>query len=196
MAAGRPRAFDIEKALDRATELFWRHGYEGASLAMLTAAMGINVPSLYAAFGSKEGLFRKALERYFAGPHSYAATALDEATALSVTEKIFQGTVNLVTNPLYPGGSLLIQGAMATGPVATPIRWELSQCRANEEAALRQRFERAKREGDLPSSADLAVLARYVMTVNWGIGVQAAGGVSRAQLLKVAEIALKSWPVP
>jgi AcrR family transcriptional regulator len=76
MPMGRPRAFDIEKALDQALQVFWHKGYEGASLSDLTAAMGINRPSLYAAFGNKEELFRKALERYIEGPASYVEHAL------------------------------------------------------------------------------------------------------------------------
>src|SRR5437867_5809784 len=85
-ARGRPRAFDVEQALDRALEVFWRKGYEGTSLPDLTRAMGINRPSLYAAFGNKETLFRKALDRYAAGPAAYVHAALDEPTARAVAE--------------------------------------------------------------------------------------------------------------
>ena len=194
MPAGRPRAFDVDKALDSALELFWTHGYEGTSLAMLTEAMGINVPSLYAAFGNKETLFRKALERYLATPASYMAGALREPTARAVAEKVLSGSIELVTHPNNPGGCLLVQGAMAASPQGTPIRHTLSQIRTAGEVAMRQRFERAKKEGDLPASADAAKLARFIMTMNCGLAVQAAGGASRAQLKEVAKIAMLSWP--
>src|SRR4051794_13410816 len=96
---GRPREFDADQALDAALMLFWRHGYEGTSLAALTEAMGINVPSLYAAFGNKEALFRKALDRYVQRPASYLPNALKEPTARRAVEQLFRGAVGMVMNP-------------------------------------------------------------------------------------------------
>src|SRR5947207_11547368 len=99
---GRPRAFDTDAALDAALAVFWRKGYEGASLTDLTAAMGINRPSLYAAFGSKEDLFRKALDRYAEGPAAYVREALEEPTARAVAERLLRGAAELLTNPRNP----------------------------------------------------------------------------------------------
>lgn len=194
MPRGRPREFDAEKALDAALLLFWRHGYEGTSLAALTKGMGISVPSLYAAFGNKETLFRKVLDHYLQKPASYFPIALQEATARRVAEKLFGGAINMVMNPRHPDGCLLVQGALASGPVAAPIRKELSRRRTRAEAALRRRFERAVAEADLPRSVDPAKLARYVVTLIWGLSVQAAGGATRAQLEEVAEFAMRCWP--
>jgi AcrR family transcriptional regulator len=194
MPAGRPRAFDVEEALDRALQLFWRHGYEGTSLAMLTEAMEINVPSLYAAFGNKEELFRKALERYLTAPASYMTEALLEPTARAVAEKIMSGSINLVTHPNNPGGCLLVQGAMATGPQGMPVRQELSGVRTLGEERIRERLERAKSEGDLPPDADTSNLARFLMTMNCGFAVQAAGGATREQLEDVAALVMQCWP--
>src|SRR4051812_14757728 len=106
MPKGRPRKFDVEKALDAALLLFWRHGYEGTSLAALTQAMGINMPSLYAAFGNKESLFRKAVDRYIQMPASYLPNALTEPTARRAVEKMFEGAVGMVMNPRLPDGCL------------------------------------------------------------------------------------------
>jgi AcrR family transcriptional regulator len=190
---GRPRAFDIDKALDSALELFWRHGYEGTSLAALTEAMGVNVPSLYAAFGNKEELFKKALDRYDQVYGAYFRDALREPTAKAVAEKLMGGSINQVTRPRLPNSCFSVQG-VASGQTADPIRKELNRFRAAAESAIRQRFERAIAEGDLPAGVDPAKLARFVFTINLGMAVQAGSGASRAQLRGVAEIAMRCWP--
>ena len=191
---GRPREFDTDKALDAALLLFWRHGYEGTSLAALTEAMGINVPSLYAAFGNKEELFKKVLDRYIQRPASYLPNSLKEPTARAVVEKLFRGAIDMVMSPRHPDGCLLVQGALASGPMGESVTQELSRRRAGAEAALRGRFERAVVEGDLPLDADPAGLARYIITVLWGMSVQASGGATRAQLRETGEMALRAWP--
>src|ERR1700738_3561065 len=101
-AAGRPRSFDTGKALNRAVEVFWRKGYEGASLSDLTKAMGINRPSLYAAFGDKESLFRKVLDRYDSGPAGYVREALNQPTARAVVERLMEGAAELGTASSNP----------------------------------------------------------------------------------------------
>ncbi|HLN27944.1 MAG TPA: TetR/AcrR family transcriptional regulator [Gemmataceae bacterium] len=194
MAIGRPRAFDIDKALDQALLVFWRKGYEGTSLPDLTRAMGINRPSLYAAFGNKEELFRKALDRYVAGPAAHVRAALDEPTARAVAERLLYGNIQLLTNPRNPPGCLAVQGALACGKEGDCIRRELIARRAASEAALRRRFRRALREGDLSARADPAALARYITTVAQGMAVQAAGGATRKDLQQVVELALRAWP--
>ena len=194
MAKGRPRTFDVDEALDRALQVFWRKGYEGASVSDLTRAMGINPPSLYAAFGNKEGLFRKALDRYTAGPGGYAREALMAPTARAVAERLLYGAADLRADGRNPPGCLLVQGALSCGDAADPMRRELTLRRAAGEAAIRQRFERAQADGDLPADADPANLARYVATVIYGMAVQAAGGASREDLRRIAEVALRAWP--
>jgi AcrR family transcriptional regulator len=194
MHKGRPREFDVQKALDAALLLFWHHGYEGTSLAALTKAMGINVPSLYAAFGNKETLFKKVLERYLQNPASYLPKALEQPTARRAVQKLFLGAIDMVMNPRHPDGCLLVQGALASGPAAASIRKQLSLRRASAEAAVRRRFERAIADGDLPKTVNAARLARYILTVLWGLSVQAAGGATRAQLKEVAHLAMRAWP--
>jgi AcrR family transcriptional regulator len=194
MATGRPREFDIDQALDRALKVFWRKGYEGATLPDLTRAMGINRPSLYAAFGNKEELFRKALDRYAAGPASHAFVALKEPTARAVVERLWYGAIEMATHPQNPAGCLLVQGALACGDTADAVRRDVAARRAAGVAALRRRFRRAVAEGDLPADANPADLARYVATVTYGMAVQAASGASRAQLRRVAQLALRNWP--
>src|SRR5882757_8083198 len=194
MAMGRPREFDVDKALDLALQVFWRKGYEGASMADLTETMGITRPSLYSAFGNKEELFRKALDRYVDGPGGYVQVALAKPTARAVVEHLLYETANAVTDPNHPPGCLAVQGALSCGDAAESIKQELMARRANGEQDLRKRFERAVAEGDLPSGSDAADLAAYVSAILQGIAVQAAGGTSRSQLHKIAEMTLRTWP--
>jgi AcrR family transcriptional regulator len=191
---GRPRAFDADQALERALEVFWRHGYEGATLTDLTAAMGITRTSMYAAFGNKEELFRKALERYGLGPAGYGVRALQEPTARAVAEHVLQGAVQCTTRPGGPAGCLTVQGALATGEGGVAAHDALVAWRRDGEEALRARFARARDEGDLPADSDPSLLARYISTVVYGMAVQAATGVPREDLLRIIDLTLQSWP--
>jgi AcrR family transcriptional regulator len=189
---GRPRAFDPNAVLERAMHVFWAKGYDGASLSHLTRAMRINRPSLYAAFGNKEQLFGKVLDRYVSGPLAWFGKALAASKARDAVEQILLGTARMAEDPRTPAGCLMVQGALACG--SPSARKEVAARRAAAEVALRRRLQRAKREGDLPKNADPVELAHYVMTVVRGMAVQSAGGASRAQLHRVAQIALRAWP--
>jgi AcrR family transcriptional regulator len=191
---GRPRAFDTDVALERAMHVFWAKGYEGASLSDLTQAMRINRPSLYAAFGNKERLFGKVLDRYMNGPLAFFQKALATQKARDVIEQIFFGVANMAGDPRVPAGCLVVQGALACGDAAGSVRKEIAARRAAAKGALRRRLQQAKREGDLPKNADPAELAHYVMTVLHGMAVQGSDGASRDQLRRVAQIALRAWP--
>jgi AcrR family transcriptional regulator len=189
---GRPRAFDTEKALLCAMHVFWQKGYLGTSLSDLTDAMGINRPSLYAAFGNKQALFRKALDHYAKGPSSYLTEALQEPTARAVVERLLNGVVNLLTDPQTPATCLWVHGALSCGD--DPLREEFAAQRSAGLAELRARFKRAVADGDLPRESDADAFARYVQTVNFGLTVQASTGATRKELLRVVEFALKAWP--
>jgi AcrR family transcriptional regulator len=194
VAIGRPREFDVEKALDRAIEVFWRHGYEGASIAHLTDAMGINPPSLYAAFGNKEGLFRKAVDRYVAQHAKFWDVAREAPTARGMVEHLLRASADFLTEDCNPHGCMLVRGALACSEASEEIRKELVARRANGEVAIRERLERAKSDGELPPDLEPADFARYLMTVLEGMSVQAAGGASRADLHRVADMTLRAWP--
>jgi AcrR family transcriptional regulator len=192
---GRPREFDTEDALDKALHVFWRQGYEGTSLSDLTEAMGISRPSLYAAFGNKEELFRLALDRYAEhGPGAVQRKALTEPTARRVVERLLRGVAESLTDPNNPPGCLAVQGALSCGDAAESIKHELCSRRSASEAALAERFERAKQEGDLGSAVNPASLARFVVTITQGMSVQATAGATRADLIAVADMALMAWP--
>ena len=196
MAMGRPREFDVDKALDLALQVFWRKGYEGASMADLTETMGITKPSLYSAFGNKEELFRKALDRYVDGPGGYFQVALAKPTVRAVVEHLLYESAAAVTDPDHPPGCLAVQGALSCGDAAESIKQELMSRRAKGEQDLRARFERAIAEGDLPEGSDAADLAAYLSAILQGMAVQAVGGTTREQLRKIAEMALRTWPPP
>ncbi|MFJ9152159.1 TetR/AcrR family transcriptional regulator [Streptomyces sp. NPDC102270] len=191
---GRPRGFDADEALEQAMMVFWEQGYEGASLTDLTGAMGITRKSMYAAFGNKEELFRKVLERYTEGPASYGDRALEKPSALEVATAFLAGSVDTTTRPDCPAGCLGVQGALASGDSGQPAQDALIAWRDDARARLRHRFQRAVDEADLPPGADPELLARYIMTVANGIAVQAAGGATRSELQRVADAALRNWP--
>lgn len=193
---GRPRGFDTDKALESAMRVFWEQGYEGASLTDLTKAMGITRTSMYAAFGNKEDLFNKALDRYSEGPASYGVRALREPTARQVASTFLNGSVQATTRPGCPAGCLSVQGSLAAGEPGSHARDTLVVWRNEHTAALRDRFQRAVDEGDLPPDADPGVLGRFLMTVANGIAVQAVSGATRDDLQQVADMALRSWPAP
>lgn len=194
MAVGRPRAFDMCEALDKAMEVFWRKGYEGASLVDLTGAMGINSPSLYSAFGSKEGLFRAVLDRYDKTRSSFLTDVLSAPTARDAAELFLRGVSDGATDPKNPPGCLLVQSGLSCGDSAASVPEELARHRAGAELTLRERFECAKSEDDLPQDADPAALARYLVAVANGMCVQASSGASRKDLHEVAKMALAMWP--
>ncbi len=175
--------------------VFWKRGYEGASLTELTAAMGINRPSLYAAFGDKAALFTEAVARYGVGPGRYVRRALGQPTARLVAETLLRGAVTIATDPANPGGCLWVQGALATSAESDSIRIALAALRARGIDQIKARFERAKESLDLPVSSDIEALTLYLISVMHGIAVQAASGYTREQLLRVADLALKNWPV-
>lgn len=192
MGMGRPREFDAETALDQAMEVFWRHGYDGATIAQLTEAMGINPPSLYACFGNKEGLLKAALDRYTKLRNVWMDEVVAAPTAREVAERMLMGIADKQTDPANPPGCLLVQGGIACGTGSENVPFELAARRAQNEDQLRDRFIRAKAEGDLKDSTDPAALARYVSAVAVGMGVMASSGADREALRQVASVAMQA----
>jgi AcrR family transcriptional regulator len=194
LRTGRPRCFCKEDALDKAMNVFWRQGYEGASLSDLTKAMGINPPSLYACFGSKEGLFKAVLERYDQRREAFMAQVVAAPTVAEVAQAYLMGVAGFVadTGGRNPPGCLMLQGGLSGSDKDIPDM--LARHRAEKEAMLRTRFEQAKKSGELAKSSDPAALARYLMVMANGLCVQAAAGASEKELKEVAAIALANWP--
>lgn len=189
---GRPREFNVDDALEAALRVFWEKGYEGASLADLTGAMGITKPSMYAAFGNKEDLFRKVVKLYTDGPASYGYDAMEQASARGVAENLLRGAAVATTRAEAPQGCLGVQGALTTSESGLPARDLLVDWRKDASTRLEARFRRARDEGDLPADQDPRALSTYIMTVAYGIAVQAATGRSTDELRDVADQAVRA----
>ncbi len=191
---GRPLAFNQEEALDKALKVFWSRGYEGASMTELTETLGINKPSIYAAFGNKEALFRKALAKYIAGPAAFVGTAMHEPTAHQAVETLLMQAVNFFSDKSTPNGCMIVQGALTCGQSSLAIQQELIAYRGNFEDTLTKRFELAKVQGELAAKVNTKQLAKYIATVHQGMSVQATSGATREELIAIVVMALKSWP--
>lgn len=191
---GRPREFCADAALAAALRVFWSKGYEGASLSDLTEAMGISRPSLYAAFGNKAALFRRALDLYEQEKLGYVEQALSAPTSRAVAERLLGGALASQTSACEPRGCLGVIGTMACGTEAEGVRAEVIARRASAHAALVARMERARDEGDLPAHADPAGLARFLVAILQGMAVQAGSGATRDELAQLVTTSLASWP--
>ncbi len=191
---GRPREFDLDDALASALRVFWSKGYEGASMVDLTEAMGITKPSLYAAFGNKEALFRKALDLYEREKMAYVGQALDKPTAREVAEHLLRGSVENQTSSCEPRGCLGVISSVACGSEAESIREEVLERGKVAKHALIDRLERAKVEGDLPDHVDVEALTGFLYALMQGMAVQAGAGANRAELDRLVDTSMMMWP--
>lgn len=194
MTRGRPRSFDRDAALRAAMKCFWRFGYEGASMAALTEAMGVNSPSLYAAFGSKEELFREAVSLYLETEDSKGRAILErERTARAAIHAMLRNSVDTMSRPSMPHGCLLILGDSNASAENAGVRQHLCQRRRDIQAALEQRLKRGIAEGDIPTRTDIKAMAAFYMTVIQGLSLQARDGAARDAMLQVVESAMAAW---
>jgi AcrR family transcriptional regulator len=188
---GRPRSFDEDAALDTAMRLFWERGYEGTSMADLTKAMSLSAPSIYAAFGDKMALFQAAAKRYAEGPGQYQAKALRESTLKEVIQALFRNTVEFLNDSRYPSGCMTLTGAMACSVEDQAAKDFLAEIRKQNEEALRTRLQQARKSGELPAEVNIVDYARYLSTILGGLAIQAANGISRAEMKRIADMALR-----
>ncbi len=194
MPAGRPRKFNYEDALDQAILVFWKKGYEGTSMPDLTEAMNMNRPSIYAAFGNKEELFCKALERYSEKAIFFARTQLDKPKLKESVSALLCGAVTSYSCKESPKGCMAVQGALACSDDAK-IAQEFSVMRREKMVeVLKQRFDRGVNEGELPNKTDTLDLARFFITIIQGLSIQSASGVKDEALRAIAHRALSILP--
>jgi AcrR family transcriptional regulator len=189
---GRPREFDVEEALAAALRVFWQKGYEGASLTDLTEAMGITRPSLYAAFGNKEALFKQALDLYEREKLAYVRRALEAPTARGVARRILDGTIGNITSECP--GCLGVMTAVQCGSQDSPIRDDVKVRAQAARSAVVERMQRAIDAGDFTIPVEAEAMTRYLIALVQGISVQAGGGASAEELQHVADAALAIWP--
>lgn len=193
-AKGRPREFCTEMALAAALRVFWSKGYEGASLADLTEAMGITKPSLYAAFGNKEALFHKALDLYEQEKLEYTREALLQPTARAVAEHYLRGALEAQTSSCDPKGCMGVINSVACSTEAESIKADVVARRASSQALTIERFRQAQRDGDLPAHVDPEGLTSFLYALLQGMAVQAGSGATRAELERLIETSMAVWP--
>ena len=188
---GRPRGFDEDQAIDSAMRVFWEKSFEGTTMTDLTDATGLSRSSIHAAFGSKEGLFIKAVERYQAGPMRYIPKALAEHTFPRAIESLFRGMVTFLQIPGNPKGCLFIHGALACAPDGVLVTKIMTEWRKSIENLIKERIQRAQRDGELSRAVNAGDYARYIGSIMIGIGIQAVNGAGKDELTRVADTAVR-----
>ena len=190
---GRPRKFDRDLALARAMEVFWSRGYEGASLADLTKAMGINPPSLYAAFGDKENLFIEAVQRYHENVRQSCPYA-GEPTARDAVERLLTELATLFTDRSHPAGCLAVMAMITSSTSSARLQKMLADERALARGRLRERIQLGVKEGDVPADTDVGALTDFYVAMINGMSLQAREGASRKSVIAMVETAMRAWP--
>lgn len=191
---GRPRQFDQDAALAAAMEIFWKHGYAGASIGTLIAAMGISRATLYASFGDKEQLFKQVMELYEREKAAYMLDALEQPTSRRVAENLLRGTIDLQTNTAAPKGSMGIVHSSSYAPGDESIREYVTDRGRHWRAMLVRRFEQAGREGDFPENINPHGLALLLKAATDGLLVAASSGANEQELSEIASTFLAIWP--
>ncbi|WP_018516553.1 TetR/AcrR family transcriptional regulator [Rhizobium leguminosarum] len=187
---GRPPAFDRETVLSAARETFWAHGYEGASIADLTAAMGITPQSLYAAFNSKADLYRAALEQYRTlGSDTFSALG-DPIDTVSAFECILRGSAEIFSAPEHPKGCMISTAVLNCASENDVIADHVAAMRRRSLDAFTARIERGIREGDIKAGTNPRALARFLGAIIQGMSVKARDGASLEELLDIANFAI------
>ncbi|MBT9502827.1 MAG: TetR/AcrR family transcriptional regulator [Burkholderiaceae bacterium] len=194
-ARGRPLSFDRDQALENAMHVFWRFGYEAASISELTAAMGITPPSLYSAFGDKEHLFWEAIERYAVGPGSGAPKALaEEASAYAAIKRLLEEAAEELTRSCHPRGCMMVMAATNCSVASAHIEAALAKRRAGAVTGIRDRIEQGIANGELPADTDAGALANFYATVYQGMSMQSKDGATFESLMAITAAAMRAWP--
>lgn len=191
---GRPLSFDRSMALDRAMETFWRYGYDGASINILTAEMSITAPSLYTAFGDKQRLYLEALDRYMHRPGLDLTDLLENSpTAYDAIKQMLVGGAKQQTRPRQPRGCMLMSASVNT-PAESSLEKAVIQRRKAVQKMIEQRISRGVEDGDVPRETSVTDIANFYVMVLQGMSVQARDGAGQKDLLAVVNQSLMCWP--
>jgi len=193
-AKGRPRSFDRDAALKAAMQVFWLRGYEATSISDLTNAMGVNAPSLYAAFGCKEALFEEALDLYQATEGVLPWRLLDEGrTAKESFAALLRFYATYYVEAGHPPGCMAVLSAIVGAPENKTVRALMTKSRQAAMQGFAQRIRRGQAEGDVPARADATAMAAFYATLVQGMSIQARDGATKKQLLATVEAAIAAW---
>lgn len=194
---GRPVSFDRETVLERAMHVFWRQGYETSTVQDLTAAMGITAPSLYSAFGDKEGLYMEAVtyyrSRYGPGQHGRSILAGAPTAREAIRSLLFEAAV-LMGDPDTPAGCMVVNSAINRTSGSSRVQDMVANCRAESENDICLRIERGIADGDVPPDTDARSLAKFYTTVMAGMSIQARDGLDCEGMQRVISSAMMAWP--
>ncbi|RUV66799.1 MAG: TetR/AcrR family transcriptional regulator [Mesorhizobium sp.] len=191
--AGRPREFDRNQALEKARDAFWTRGYEGTSMADLVSVLGLASPRIYAAFGSKESLFREAVALYEANEGGFATRALaEEPTARRVIERMLREAVETYTRPGRPQGCMVVSAATNCAVENDNVLHWLAEHRLARTASIVERLKQGVRDGELQPGTDAETLGDYYATLMHGLSVQARDGVPKERLHALITVAMQS----
>jgi AcrR family transcriptional regulator len=194
-SAGRPRAFDREHVLSIALDLFWRHGFDGTSIPQLTAAMGISPPSLYAAFGSKEALYREAVKLYLTRYSGFMSSLFDEKIrARDAVEHALLAAAKQFSDPCHAPGCMISSAELQASTDNEKLATEIASFRQAAQQIVYVRLEAARKAGELPAKTDTASLAAFYAMVSQGMSVQARDGAKVDVLKRLAKLAMLAWP--
>jgi TetR/AcrR family transcriptional regulator, copper-responsive repressor len=192
---GRPRTFDRDRALHRALEVFWKRGYEPATMGELCSAMGINPPSLYAAFGNKASLFMEAVEHYETTYWAAPWRLLDEEPDLrKAMERFLLDAAAVLSSLEAPCGCMVVLATANVSPESEDVHEAMKGLREISRANFLRRLERARVAGDLPDGTDVEALASAFNTLLQGLSIQARDGASPAELERIARASLAMLP--
>jgi AcrR family transcriptional regulator len=189
---GRPRAFDRDAVLQTAVKLFCEHGYEGVSIADLTRAMNISPPSLYAAFGGKEALYREALAAY--QQRKRLPQTDGDGSIRDQFEAMLRDAVRAATEPGYPAGCMVVAGMLNCGAEHQSLASTLTELRNARCKEFTCKLQQAVASGELPPGTDPQAMSRYLAALIQGIAIQAKDGATQEELFALVDVAMSQWP--
>jgi AcrR family transcriptional regulator len=190
---GRPRTFDKEKALDIVLELFRKKGFDNTSIEDIATALNLNKPSVYAAFGNKEQLFLDALHAYISGPTAYFHEVFSEESTKELVRQLLLKSIDVLFYFEKPSGCLVVMSTASQELERIGIQQKLISNLQQHQHKLAERFESARKAGELKKDINAERLALYVVTIHKGLSLQAINGSTKAELMELVQQVIDFW---